>query len=106
MTDKSGEAFTGSGVIFGDNDDVIPTVLWISRARRDLIVGSDGHYHDAPELIGEVLSFIGSNERRDREFKLKLYARRKVKEYGIVDWLMQRIWPGFSCNVQKFLRIT
>ena len=88
---KSGEAFTGSGVIFGDNDDVIPDVLWISRERRDEILGSDGHFHAAPELVVEVLSFTGSNERRDREHKLKLYSRRKVKEYWIVDWLSRRI---------------
>jgi Uma2 family endonuclease len=124
---KSGEAFAGSGVIFGDNDDVIPDVLWISRERWDLLVGSDGHFHGAPELVVEVLSFTGSNERRDREFKLKLYSRRDVKEYWIVDWLTRRVevfrrrgrglklvetlsasktltsplLPGFSCVVKE-----
>lgn len=124
---KSGEAFTGSGVIFGDNDDVIPDVLWISRERWDLLVGSDGHFHDAPELVVEVLFFTGTNERRDREFKLKLYSRRKVKEYWIVDWLTRRVevfrrrgrglrlvdtlsasmnlttplLPGFSCHIKE-----
>ena len=124
---RLGEAFAGSGVIFGDNDDVIPDVLWISRERWDLLIGSDGHFHGAPELVVEVLSFTGANERRDREHKLKLYSRRDVKEYWIVDWLTRRIevfrrrgrglklvetlaasktlttplLPGFSCHVKE-----
>lgn len=31
------------------------------------------------------------NERRDRETKLKLYARRPVLEYWVVDWRKQQI---------------
>jgi Uma2 family endonuclease len=34
----------------------------------------------------EVLSPWSLNERRDREAKLKLYSRRGVDEYWIVDW--------------------
>lgn len=88
---KLGEPVIGPGVIFAEDDDVIPDVVWISRERRDQILGSDGHFHAAPELVIEVLSFTGSNERRDREAKLKLYSRREVKEYWIVNWLMRQI---------------
>jgi Uma2 family endonuclease len=34
----------------------------------------------------EVLSPGASNERRDREAKLKLYSAWGVQEYWIVDW--------------------
>jgi Uma2 family endonuclease len=124
---KLGEPFTGPGIIFADDDDVIPDVVWISRERRDEILGPDGHFHAAPELVVEVLSFTGSNEQRDRKLKLKLYSRRGVKEYWIVNWLMRQVeiyrrrgrslklvgalhasdtitsplLPGFSCQVRE-----
>jgi Uma2 family endonuclease len=75
-----GEPVIGPGIIFADEDDVIPDIIWISRERRDKLLGPDGHFHDAPELVIEVLSFTGSNEKRDREAKLKLYSRRGVSE--------------------------
>ena len=39
-----------------------------------------------PDLVIEVLSPGSRNRRRDREAKLKLYSRRGVLEYWIVDW--------------------
>jgi Uma2 family endonuclease len=123
---KLGQAVIGPGVIFADDDDVIPDVAWASRERRDEILADDGHFHGAPELVIEVLSFTGSNARRDREAKLKLYARRGVEEYWILDWMMRQVdvfrrdvfglefvatlsssetlqsplLPGFSCQVK------
>lgn len=123
---RLGEPIEGAGLIFAEDNDVIPDVVWISRERRDKTLGADGHFHAAPELVVEVLSFTGSNERRDREAKLKLYSRRGVKEYWIVNWLMRNIevyrrrgrslklfatvrsaetlttplLPGFSCRVR------
>jgi len=44
-------------------------------------VDQTGHLHMAPELVVEVLSPDSTHERRDREVKLKLYARRGVNEY-------------------------
>lgn len=46
----------------------------------------DGKLHNAPELVVEVLSPGVINERRDREAKLKLYSRRGVQEYWVVNW--------------------
>jgi Uma2 family endonuclease len=79
------------GVIFAEDDDVIPDVVWTSHDRLRQILGQDGHFHAAPELVVEVLSFGGKNERRDREAKLKLYSRRGVEEYWIVNWLMREV---------------
>jgi Uma2 family endonuclease len=42
-------------------------------------------------LVIEVLSPGSTNERRDREVKLKLYSRRGVLEYWIVDWQARQV---------------
>jgi Uma2 family endonuclease len=55
------------------------------------VLAPDGKLHAAPDLAVEVLSPGSSNERRDREVKLKLYARRGVREYWIVDWQRRQI---------------
>src|SRR3989442_5252167 len=87
----AGEANLAPGVIFADDDDVAPDVVWISHDRRATALGPDGHLHAAPELVVEVLSPGSLNERRDREAKLKLYSRRGVLEYWIVDWRTQQV---------------
>jgi len=87
----AGQVNFAPGVIFADDDDVAPDVVWISRARRATALGPDGKLHAAPELVVEVLSPGGTNERRDREAKLKLYSRRGVLEYWIVDWIMRQV---------------
>ena len=87
----SGEANLAPGVIFAEDDDVAPDVVWISQARRATALGSDGHLHTAPELVVEILSPGATNERRDRGAKLKLYSRRGVLEYWIVDWRAQQV---------------
>ncbi|MBO0783533.1 MAG: Uma2 family endonuclease, partial [Ktedonobacteraceae bacterium] len=63
------------GVIFDDDDDVVPDVVWISRDRLKSALQADGKLHSCPELVVEVLSPGPTNERRDREVKLKLYSR-------------------------------
>jgi Uma2 family endonuclease len=83
---KAGRAFFAPGVIFADDDDVAPDVIWISKGRLATSLDSAGHLHTAPELAIEVLSPGTINERRDREAKLKLYSRRGVLEYWIVNW--------------------
>jgi Uma2 family endonuclease len=122
-----GQANVAPGVIFADDDDVVPDVVWISRERLMAALGPEGHLHAAPELAVEVLSEGSANERRDREAKLKLYSRRGVQEYWILNWRMKQIevfrreaqelklvatllktdtlesplLPGFSCSVAK-----
>lgn len=113
------------GVIFADDDDVVPDVIWISHERLATALQEDGKLHSCPELVVEVLSPGSANEHRDREIKLKLYSRRGAKEYWIVNWQERRLevyrrenavlildrtldetdilrstlLPGFSCKV-------
>jgi Uma2 family endonuclease len=87
----TGEANLAPGVIFAEDDDVAPDVVWISHSRRATALRPDGHLHAAPELVVEILSPGTLNERRDREAKLKLYSRRGVLEYWIVDWRTQQV---------------
>jgi len=74
------------GLIFADDDDVAPDVVWLSSRRISTTVEPDGKLHAAPELIVEVLSPGFADEKRDREAKLKLYSRRGVDEHWIIDW--------------------
>lgn len=81
-----GVANSAPGLIFAEDDDVAPDLVWISMERLAHALRDDGKLHAAPELVIEVLSPGVSNEQRDRQAKLKLYARRGVQEYWIVDW--------------------
>ncbi len=79
------------GVIFADDDNAAPDVVWLSRDRLRSVIGREGHLHGPPELIVEVLSPGAVNERRDRDAKLKLYGRRGVDEYWIVNWQLRHM---------------
>ena len=70
---------------------MIPDVVWISRDRLATGVDESGHLTVAPELIVEVLSSGANNEKRDKEFKLKLYSRHGVQEYWIVNWQLKTV---------------
>nr|WP_271254282.1 Uma2 family endonuclease [Pseudanabaena sp. Chao 1811] len=86
-----GYAVIGAGLIFGDNDDVIPDVVWMSKEKYAALIDDTGHFRGAPELVIEVLSAGTDNEKRDREVKLKLYSSRGVLEYWIADWRAKQI---------------
>ena len=77
------------GLVFAEDDDVAPDLVWLRRERLAVIQDEAGHLRAAPELVVEVLSQGTSNVRRDREIKLALYSRRGVQEYWIVDWRRQ-----------------
>ncbi len=79
------------GLILADDDDVAPDIVWVSKERLATALRQDGKLHAAPELVIEVLSPGKKNERRDRETKLKLYARRGVQEYWIIDWRQRQV---------------
>lgn len=86
-----GIANAAPGVLFGDEDDVAPDVVWASNQRLAEILGEDGKLHAAPEIMIEVMSPGWQNQQRDRQAKLKLYSRRGVIEYWIVDWQQRSI---------------
>ena len=98
-----GVTLQAPGVIFADDDDVVPDVVWISHERLATALDQAGHLHAAPDLVVEVLSPGSANERRDREVKLKLYSRRGILEYWIVDWRLQQI--EISRRDQALLRL-
>ena len=124
---QAGVALIAPGLVFADDDDVAPDVVWVSHERLAGTLDKAGHLTKAPELVVEVLSPGKTNERRDRVAKLALYSRRGVSEYWIVDWMQRLVevyrrergalkhaatlyaddalespmLPGFSCHVSK-----
>lgn len=86
-----GVANNAPGVIFSLHDAVAPDVVWVSYERLPQVLGDDGKLHGAPDLAVEVISPGWQNAQRDRDLKLKLYSRRGVREYWIVDWQAQQV---------------
>jgi Uma2 family endonuclease len=86
-----GRAVSTPGIIFTETDSVIPDVVWISSDRLAVLLDEAGHLTGAPELVVEVLSPGATNERRDKEAKLKLYSIQGVQEYWIVSWQLQQV---------------
>jgi Uma2 family endonuclease len=86
-----GVSLSALGLVFAEDDDVIPDVVWISLERLATAIDDGGHLRVAPELVIEVISPGRENERRDREVKLALYERRGVQEYWIVDWRQRTV---------------
>jgi Uma2 family endonuclease len=79
-----GRIIPGVGVIFDDNNGVIPDLIFVTNERLRKTLGG-GRFHAAPEIVIEILSPGSSNERRDRHVKYTLYAARGAGEYWIVD---------------------
>ena len=86
-----GKALLLPGIIFTEADNVIPDVAWISHERLAQCMDKAGHLTGAPELVVEILSPGSTNERRDREAKLKLYSTQGVQEYWIVSRELQQV---------------
>lgn len=101
-----GKPFLAPGVVFSDMDDVIPDVVWVQKERLPNIVDESGHFTEAPDLVIEVLSAGTTNERRDREIKLRLYSLKGVKEYWILNWRLKQIEIYRRDNFQLQLKAT
>ncbi len=80
-----GRAALNPGIIFTDEDNVIPDVVWASHERLARLMDAAEHLTGAPEPVVEVLSTGEKNEQRDKQLKLKLYSQQGVQEYWIVD---------------------
>ncbi len=79
------------GVLFGEANDVIPDVAWISKERLAHLLDEAGHLTGAPELVVEVISPGFIQEQRDREIKRRLYEMQGVCEYWIADWRLREV---------------
>jgi Uma2 family endonuclease len=82
---RLGTVLVGPGLIFSDDNNTIPDLVWVSHARRAALEQADDKLHGGPELVVEVLSPGAENARRDTELKLDLYGRRGVDEYWVLD---------------------
>jgi Uma2 family endonuclease len=88
---KVGRTLPAPGIVFSSDNNVIPDLIWVRRDRLAAALDRAGHLRAAPDLVVEVLSPGSENEQRDRELKLKLYSRRGVLEYWIVDWRLRQV---------------
>lgn len=86
-----GRAAINPGIIFTDEDNVIPDVVWASNERLEVLMDEAEHLTGAPELVVEVLSPGKKDEQRDRQLKLKLYSQQGVQEYWIVDKNLRQV---------------
>ena len=78
-----GEVFAAPcDVLLSDTDVVQPDLLFVSRERRDILLGGD-NIRGAPDLVIEILS--PSTSGLDRTLKRRLYAKHGVREYWLVD---------------------
>ena len=83
---RLGAVMAAPGLVFAEDQDVIPDLIWISRERYARAFDAARHLIVEPEIVVEILSPGSANERRDRDTKLGLYSRRGVDECWIVDW--------------------
>ena len=92
-SEETGAGYTCEvpGLVFTEDNDVIPDLVWIRKDRLAEALDGQGHFRLAPDLIVEVLSPGRVNQLRDRESKLALYSRQGVQEYWIVDWQAQTV---------------
>ena len=88
---QRGIALETPGIVFSDDNGVVPDVIWMSKALYVAESQADRKFHSCPELIVEILSPGSENRRRDREIKRKLYSRRGAEEYWIVNWQERRV---------------
>ncbi len=85
-----GRVWSTPGVIFDEYNSAIPDLVFIVKERIDQIA-SGIHVVGAPDLAIEIMSPGTENVRRDQIVKRQTYARFGVKEYWIVEPLVEVI---------------
>ncbi|HMS39706.1 MAG TPA: Uma2 family endonuclease [Pyrinomonadaceae bacterium] len=84
------------GIIFSEEDAVIPDLIFATHETVRISVIADGKrfagkLNAAPELVIEILSYDKKDIERDRVIKRELYGKYGVKEYWVVDGLFNTI---------------
>ena len=85
-----GRVWITPGVIFDELNAAIPDVVFVAKDRVPQIA-SGIHIVGAPDLAIEILSPGAENTRRDQVVKRQTYAKYGVKEYWIVDPIVELI---------------
>lgn len=75
-----------TNVHLGEDTVVQPDIFWAAD-NGSCQLGDDGYWHGAPDLIIEILS--PSTEARDRGMKFDLYQHYGVREYWLIQPVLQ-----------------
>ena len=75
-------------VVLSDCDTVQPDLVFVSKARADIITRAN--IRGAPDLVVEILS--PSTARRDWRDKFDLYKLHGVPEYWMADPAFRTVW--------------
>ncbi len=82
MTHKKGRIFYAPIDVFLDRYNAYqPDIVFVSKEKMNIITNNG--IEGAPDLVVEILS--PSTSKNDRGDKMKVYRRKAVKEYWIVD---------------------
>lgn len=85
-----GQIWVTPGVIFDEYNSAIPDLVFIAKERIPQIA-SGIHIVGAPDLAIEIMSPGSENVRRDQIVKRQTYARFGVKEYWVVEPIVEVI---------------
>jgi Uma2 family endonuclease len=101
-----GSVWITPGVIFDELNSAIPDLVFIAKERIPQIA-SGIHIVGAPDLAIEILSPGAENTRRDQVVKRQTYAKYGVKEYWIVDPIVElieisRLQTNVLASIGKF----
>lgn len=101
-----GQVWITPGVIFDELNSAIPDLVLVAESRIAQIA-SGIHIVGAPDLAIEILSPGAENTRRDNIVKRQNYAKFGVKEYWIVEPVVEvieisRLQDSIFASVGKF----
>ncbi len=85
-----GRVWITPGVIFDEYNSAIPDLVFVAKDRIDQIAAGI-HIVGAPDLAIEIMSPGSENVRRDQVVKRQTYARFGIKEYWIVEPIVEVI---------------